>query len=127
MARLLERKSVPNDLNITRRHRVAALFTGLACVSLAASIRSIDWLIISAVLMALALSMDLGLFRFIYRKRGVRLLLVAIQMTLLQNVCKLVAAVGGGALYAYRLLPSEKMRWGDPRSCILEQRRLPEE
>lgn len=77
--------------------------------------------------MALALSMDLGLFRFIYRKRGVRLLLVAIQMTLLQNVCKLVAAVGGGALYAYRLLPSEKMRWGDPRSCILEQRRLPEE
>lgn len=127
MALLLERKRVPDDLNITRRHRVAALFTGLAVVSLAASIRSIDWLMISAVLMGLALSMDLGLFRFIYRKRGFRLLLVAIQMTLLQNVCKLVAAVGGGALYAYRLLPSEKMRWGDRRSCILEQRRLPEE
>lgn len=120
---LLGRRKVPNDLNITRRHRVAAIFTGVGLFGLAASFHSLQWLIISAISSALALCMDLGLLRFIYRKRGIRLLLVAMGMFLLQNICKLVAAVGGAVLFTYRSLPSGKASWGEHRSCILEQRR----
>ena len=122
MALLLERRKVPNDLNLTRRHRVAVVFTGVAFVGLIASVGSLRWLIVSAIFIALALSMDLGLLRFIYRKRGFRLLLLAMGMTLLQNLCKLVAAAGGAALFVYRLLPSGKLRWGERRSFIREHR-----
>ena len=127
MALLLERRRLPNDLNITRRHRIAAALTAVALVALTASFRSIHWMIISAALIALALSMDAGLFRFIYRRRGVGLLLLAIGMTLLQNLCKIVAAVGGGALFVRRLLPSEKLKRGARRSCILGLAREREE
>jgi glycosyltransferase involved in cell wall biosynthesis len=127
MALLLERRRVPNDLNITRRHRISMLFTGLAFIGLAASFLSVDWLIVSAVLIVLALSMDVGLFRFIYRKRGFRLLLLAIGMTILQNICKTVAAAGGTALFIYRKLPSEKLRRGERRSCVQELRGAYEE
>lgn len=118
MALLLERGRMPNDLNITRRHRIAAVLTTFACVALVASFRSIYWLIISTLLIALALTMDFGLFRFMYRKRGFRLLPLAIAMTLLQNLCKIIAAVGGGALFICRLLPSRQSKWGERRSCI---------
>lgn len=121
MALLIERRKVPNDLNLTRRHRVAVVFTGVAMFGLAASLRSFDWLILAAIFTGLALCMDLGLFRFIYRKRGFRLLLLAVGMTLLQNLCKLVAVLGGAALFAYRSLPSARVKWGELRSCILEQ------
>ncbi len=124
MALLIERRKLPDDLNITRRHRIAVALTAFALVALAASFHSIHWLIVSSALIALALSMDAGLFRFIYRKRGVVLLLVAIGMTLLQNLCKMVAVVGGGALFVRRLLPSEKLRRGERRSCILGPARV---
>jgi glycosyltransferase involved in cell wall biosynthesis len=124
MVLLLERGNVPNDLNIKRRHRIAALFTALAILCLAAGLVSVKWLILSAILAILALCMDVGLLSFIYRKRGLRLLAVAALMILVQNVCKLAAAGGGLLIFIYRLMPSSRLHRGERRSRIQTYRQL---
>lgn len=126
MTLLLERGRMPNDLNITRRHRVAAALTGAAFVSMAAGVHSRKWLVLSVLLIALTLWMDTGLLRFLYRKRGWRLLFVAAGMTLLQNLCKLIAVGGGGLIFIYRLLPSAQLKRGERRSRVLESLSLTE-
>ena len=122
MLLLLERGRIPNDLNIKRRHRVAAALTALALVSVVASVRSLVWLPIAAVLALLALAMDAGLLRFIYHKRGIRLLAVAAGMNLLQNLCKLAAAAGALFLSARRSRPSYRAQRNDRPSQIRDYR-----
>ena len=84
--------------------------------------RSALWLVPCFILVTLALCMDAGLLNFIYRKRGFRSLVVAASMTLVQNVCKLVAAGGGLLLFASRSFPSLRLRRGERRSQILDCR-----
>ena len=127
MTLLLERRKMPDDLNLKRRHRIATALTGAALVCLMACMRSALWLVPSCILAVLALCMDAGLLRFIYRKRGFRLLVVAASMTLVQNLCKLAAAGGGLLVFASRFLPSRRLRRGNRRSQILDCRRTEEE
>jgi glycosyltransferase involved in cell wall biosynthesis len=123
MVLLLERGKIPDDLNIRRRHRVASVLTGAALICLAACVRSASWLVPSAILAVLALCMDAGLLKFIYRKRGFRLLIVAASMTLLQNLCKLLSTGGGLLVFASRSRSSYRARCGERRSQILEHRK----
>ena len=123
MVLLLERGKIPDDLNIRRRHRVASVLTGAALICLTACVRSASWLVPSAVLAVLALCIDAGLLKFIYRKRGFRLLIVAASMTLLQNLCKLMSTVGGLLVFASRSRSSYRARCGERRSQILEHRK----
>lgn len=126
MVLLLQRGRIPNDLNIKLRHRVATVLTGLALVCLLVSVQSPLWLLSSAVLAAIALCLDAGLLRFIYRKRGWRLLAFASAMTLIQNVCKLVAT--GAALLAFAKLsrPPHSSQQEEHRSSIQESRKRQE-
>jgi glycosyltransferase involved in cell wall biosynthesis len=127
MVLLLERRKMPDDLNLRRRHRIATALTGAALVCLAACVRSALWLVPCFILATLALCMDAGLLKFIYRKRGFRSLVVAASMTLVQNVCKLVATGGGLLVFASRSFPSLRLRRGERRSQILDCRRAREE
>jgi GT2 family glycosyltransferase len=127
MVLLLERRRMPDDLNLRRRHRVAAALTGVALVCLALGARSPLWLVPCFFLATLALCMDAGLLGFIYRKRGSRSLVVAASMTLVQNLCKLVAAGGGLLVFASRSFPSHRLRRGERRSLIQDRRREREE
>jgi glycosyltransferase involved in cell wall biosynthesis len=127
MVLLLERRKMPDDLNLRRRHRVATVLTGAALVCLAACVRSALWFVPSFLLATLALCMDAGLLEFIYRKRGFRSLIVAASMTLVQNLSKLVATGGGLLLFAFRSFPSLRMRRGERRSQILDCRQALEE
>ena len=70
--------------------------------------------------------MDAGLLKFIYRKRGFRSLVVAASMTLVQNICKLVAIGGGLLVFASRSFPSRRLRHGERRSQILDCRQAGE-
>lgn len=127
MVLLLERRRIPDDLNLRRRHRIATAFTGAALVCLAACVRSPLWLIPCFLLATLALAMDLGLLKFIHRKRGSRSLVIAASMALVQNLCKLVATGGGLLVFASRSLPSRRLRRGERRSQILAYRRAREQ
>ena len=64
-----------------------------------------------------------GLLKFIYRKRGLRLLVVEASMTLVQNLCKLAATGGGLLVFASGLPWSYSGRSGERRSQILEHRK----
>ncbi|MEA2538846.1 MAG: hypothetical protein QOH35_212 [Acidobacteriaceae bacterium] len=127
MVLLLERRRMPDDLNLRRRHRIAAALTGVALVCLAACVRSPLWLVPCFLLATMALCMDAGLLKFIYRKRGSRSLVVAASMTLVQNLCKLVATGGGLLVYASRSLPSHRLRRGERRSQIVDRRQARED
>jgi hypothetical protein len=127
MVLLLERRRMPDDLNLRRRHRIAAALTGVALVCLAACVRSPLWLVPCFLFATLALCMDAGLLKFFYRKGGFRSLAVAASMTLVQNLCKLVAACGGLLVFASRGLPSRRLRRGERRSQILDCRQAREE
>jgi glycosyltransferase involved in cell wall biosynthesis len=127
MVLLLERRKMPDDLNLRRRHRIATALTGAALVCLAACVRSALWLVPCFILATLALCMDAGLLKFIYRKRGFRSLIVAASMTLVHNVCKLVATGGGLLVFASRSFPSLRLRRGERRSQILDCRQAREE
>ena len=118
MVLLLERRRMPNDLNLKKRHRIATALTGAALLCLAFAIRSTSWILPSLVLTALALCMDIALLNFIYRKRGLKLAVVAAGMTLIQNICKLIAAIAGPLVFIARLHPSYHSRRGDHRSRI---------
>ena len=109
---------MPNDLNLKKRHRIATALTGAALLCLAFAIRSTSWILPSLVLAALALCMDVALVNFIYRKRGLKLAVVAAGMTLIQNICKLIAAIAGPLVFIARLHPSYHSRRGDHRSRI---------
>ena len=123
MVLLLERRKIPDDLNLRRRHRIATGLTGAALVCLAACVRAPLWLVPAFILATLALCMDASLLKFIYRKRGFRSLVVAASMTLVQNVCKLVATGAGLLVFASRYSPSLRSRRGERRSQILDCRR----
>jgi len=123
MALLLNRRKMPNDLNIKRKHRVATALTGVALICLAASVRSAWWLMASFILAMLALSLDAGLLRFIYRKRGLRLALFSAAMTLIQNICKLAATIGGLFMFAFQSSPLRPMHFAERRSQISEHLR----
>lgn len=121
MILLLQRHRMPNDLNLKKRHRIATALTGAALLCLAFVIRSTSWILPSLVLASLALCMDVALLNFIYRKRGLKLAVVAAGMTLIQNICKLIAAIAGLLMFAARLHPSYHSRRGDHRSRILPE------
>jgi glycosyltransferase involved in cell wall biosynthesis len=127
MALLLEIRRIPDDLNLRRRHRIATVLTGAALFCLVACLRSAFWLLPCFMLATLALCMDAGLLKFIYRKRGFRSFIVAALMTLVQNVCKLVATVGGLLVFASRSFPALRLRRGHRRSQILDRRQTREE
>ena len=127
MALLLERRKMPDDLNLRQRHRIATALTGTALLCVAACLRSPLWLVPSLILATLALCMDAGLLKFIYRKRGFRSLVVAASMTLVQNLCKLVATGGGLLVLASRSFPTLRLRRGERRSQILDCRQAREE
>jgi GT2 family glycosyltransferase len=127
MTLLLNRRRIPDDLNIKRRHRIATALTGGALICLMASVRSAWWLLASFILAIFALSLDAGLLRFIYRKRGWELMLFSAVMTLIQNVCKLAATAGGLLMFAYQTSPLRPARSSKRRSQIREQRQAQEE
>jgi GT2 family glycosyltransferase len=127
MVLLLERRSMPDDLNLRRRHRIAAALTGAALVCLTGCARSPWWLVPCCILATLALCMDAHLLKFIYRKRGFRSLVVAALMTLVQNLCKLVATGGGLLVFVSQFFPSHRLRRGERRSQILDSRQAREE
>jgi GT2 family glycosyltransferase len=127
MALLLERRKMPDDLNIRQRHRIATALTGTALFCVAACLRSPLWLVPCLILATLALCMDAGLLKFIYRKRGFRAFVVAASMTLVQNLCKLVATGGGLLVLASRSFPTHRLRRGERRSQILVCRQAREE
>lgn len=127
MVLLLNRREVPDDLNITRKHRIATALTGAALICLLAAVRSAWWLLASCILAMLALWLDAGLLRFIYRRRGLRLLLFSAFMTLVQNICKLAATVGALLLFAYELSPFSPEGHEERRSQIREYRIAQEE
>ncbi len=124
MALLLHRRRMPDDLNIKRRHRVATALTGMALICLAATVRSAWWLLASFTLAVLALCLDAGLLRFIYRKRGLQLTVFSSAMTLVQNICKLTATVGGFFMFAFESFPLHPAHFTNRRSQISEHRRM---
>jgi hypothetical protein len=121
MVLLLERRRMPNDLNLKKRHRIATALTGAALLCLAFAIRSTSWILPSLVLAALALCMDIALLNLFYRKRGLKLAVVAAGMTLIQNICKLIAAIAGPLVFIARLHPYYHSRRGGHRSRILPE------
>jgi GT2 family glycosyltransferase len=123
MVLLLERGNVPDDLNIKKRHRVATGFTGLSIFCFGYAFRSPSWLIPAFLLAASAVCLDAGLLSFIYRKAGGRVLAMAVPMTFVQNVCKLIALVGGLLEFALRRRRSHRLGRGERRSQIIESRR----
>jgi GT2 family glycosyltransferase len=127
MVLLLERRKMPDDLNLRKRHRIATALTGAALVCLATCLRSPLRLVPCFILATLALCMDAGLLKFIYCKRGFRSLVVAASMTLVQNLCKLVATGGGLLVFVSRSFPSHRLRRGERRSQILDFRQEREE
>lgn len=122
MALLLERGNIPDDLNLRKHHRYSAILTGASFVCLFATPYSRRWPLASFALAAAALLLDIGLLRFLRRRGGLRLLFVGAALTLLQNLCKLVAAGGALLLFAMRSHPSSRARRGQRRSQLLEER-----
>jgi glycosyltransferase involved in cell wall biosynthesis len=120
MVLLLKRRRMPNDLNLKKRHRIATALTGSALLCLAFAIRSTSWILPSVVLATLALCMDIALLNFIFRKRGLKLAVVAGGMTLIQNICKLIAAIAGSLVFIARVHPYHS-RHGGHQSRILPE------
>ena len=127
MVLLLERGRVPDDLNLKKRHRVATALTGLSIVCFGYAFRSPSWFIPAIVLAASAVCLDFGLLWFIYRTGGGRVFAVAVPMTLVQNICKLIAFLGGLLIFALRRHPLRRLRRGQRRSKIMENRRVVEQ
>ncbi|MGA8937636.1 MAG: glycosyltransferase [Acidobacteriaceae bacterium] len=111
MALLLQRGSVPNDLNIGMRHRVSTAMTGFACLLVALAEESGLWLVASFALIVLAISLHARLFRFVVRGR-LALYPVAWALFLLSELCNLVAIPGGALLWLLSLNRSQRC------SCI---------
>jgi glycosyltransferase involved in cell wall biosynthesis len=120
MTLLIERGAIPDDLNIRMHHRVAVIstlaFSGSLCYALL--YRSTAWVLLSCMLAAIALSTDAGLLRFLYRERGWSVAAVGAGMTLIQNVCKFVAVIGGATLFAFQSRSSSRRRRGERRSLV---------
>jgi GT2 family glycosyltransferase len=121
MVLLLERGRVPDDLNIKKRHRVSAALTGLSILCFAYALRSPSWLIPAIALAASAVCLDSGLLWFNYRNGGGRVFAVAVPMTFVQNVCKLIALFGGVILFALRRHLPRRLSRGERRSQIMEE------
>ncbi len=105
MSLLLDRRTLPNDLNITLHHRFAAALTGLSLFSLIACFWSIGWLVPAALLMAAALGTEAGMLRFLYEHRGFKFLMFSAAMILLQNLCKIFAVLIALSMFVARWLP----------------------
>ena len=126
MALLLERHSAPDDLNLKRHHRIATALTGAALTCLLFCVRSAYWAVPSIILAALALGLDHGLLRFIHRKRGFRLAVIAAAMILIQNLCKLLAAFGGLVACAFRARSTGRAGYEKRRSRLSDLRQAKE-
>lgn len=109
-ALLLERRSAPDDLNITVHHRLASLMTGAAIACMALAPRSLWWPAAGASLLIAAVGMDLPLLRFLRQRGGRRVALVAVPLILLQNVCKVVAAIAGALVFLEWKLTGRRRR-----------------
>lgn len=122
MLLLLERGSMPNDLNLRRRHRIGSALTAVSFICLVASPQSLTLLIYSAGIAALGVCMDVALLRFLYRKRGLRLLAVGAAMVFIQNVCKIVAVAVASLTFVMRRLALRRPAKQQRRSVIRERR-----
>jgi glycosyltransferase involved in cell wall biosynthesis len=118
MVLLLQRGSMPNDLNIQMRHRVSTAMTGLACFFLPLAGHSKLWLALSPATLIAALSLHARMFRFVTRGR-VALYPVAWALFLLGELCNLVAIVGGAVCWLFAARRRE-------RSSSVIQHPLPE-
>ena len=94
MVLLLNRGSMPDDLNISLRNRASTALTGLALLCAALSLHARVWLLVALGLILAALALHTGMFRFI-AKRRVALLPVSWAMFLVGELCNLVAVAGG--------------------------------
>lgn len=93
---LLEKRHMPNDLNISLKNRFSTAIVGVALLCLLASFHSPLFLLPALLLVLTALLLHLGLFRFIYRQRTA-FLPMSIFLFLLGEICNLVAIAGGTA------------------------------
>jgi glycosyltransferase involved in cell wall biosynthesis len=111
MVLLLQRGSMPDDLNIRMRNRASTAMTGLALMCGAFSHYSRIWLVLSFVLLVAALCLHAGMFRFI-AKRRVSMYPVAWGLFLLGELCNLVSIAGGAFSWLFAA------RRGERSSCV---------
>ena len=124
MALLLERGTIPDDLNMRVHHRVAVLLTAGSLLGFvwALAMRSVVWGVVSGAAAAVALSTDLGLLRFLHRRGGAPVVVVGSAMTLVQNLCKLAATIGALLLFSLRSRQPARLKRGERRSIIMQHR-----
>ena len=95
MTLLLERHQIPDDLNVSTKNRISS---GLVALSLACCIAariSTWWLAAAVALTFIALSLHVGLFRFIVAHKGLAFLPRACALFVLVELSNLVSVVGG--------------------------------
>lgn len=99
MILLLERRWMPNDLNLTIVNRLSVVAAVGMVMSVLASAESRMFLVAAGLFAMLALGLHAGLFRFLYRKKGAGFLPAAAFFCLAQEMCNIVSTVGGLVLW----------------------------
>jgi GT2 family glycosyltransferase len=98
---LLERRKIPNDLNVNVRYRLSTAAMAAGWISLLLALMNARILFVTALSFAFAVLLHADLMGFFARARGRRFLLVAIPLHLLQQTCNLAAVAMGSAEYLH--------------------------
>jgi len=118
MRLVLDRRSMPNDLNlkVSDRWSTAAAGAALLC-----SLRGGWWLAAGLVLAGISLTLHRELLAFIYRRKGGPFVFVAAGYLLIQQLSNIVAAVWGLLAWAIGARRGEIVsRIGSPGGCATD-------
>ena len=69
---ILETRNLPNDLNLKVGQRASFILAALACAFLVVSVARPEWLVMSAAALFGVVAVNRKLYRFFYRRKGVR-------------------------------------------------------
>lgn len=105
---LLERRDIPNDLNVTVKHRLSTGMTALAWTAVCCAVLRPEAAAAAVALFSTAAVLHWDLLKFLARKRGAGFLVAAVPLHLLQQTCNIAAALLGTAKYVAS--PREKMQ-----------------
>ena len=103
---LLERRNIPDDLNVTVRHRLSTGATALAWLSVFTGCIHPGVEACALILFAFAALLHADLLGFLVRRRGAGFLPAAVCLHLMQQSCNVVAAAIGTTRYV--LFPREQ-------------------
>jgi glycosyltransferase involved in cell wall biosynthesis len=113
MRLLLQRRSIPNDLNIRKTNRASTTLTGLAILAAMATHYARFWWLVCFALIGAALCLHIAMFHFVARRRAARYL-ASCALFLLGEVCNLIAIPAGAIAWLFAARHSQRC------SCIRE-------